>query len=418
MDGAETSAKTSQTVQQIRYALSQLNGKNGHHEFEHLCRAVARLRITPNILPATGPVADGGDQGRDFETFHSYILQRLPGSFLAVEDDQRIVFACTLQRDDLGTKIRNDICTILDGGPVARAYFFCEQDVTVSRRHKLRDWAWENHRLEVEIIDGQALSELLVMEDCLWIAERYLDVGLTERRGGEPAAGASLPGDIIGNAVQGSTIQAAVVKIYHSQAGPRLSRQGRHQAIAVCLSSLAALGAAAAVIAVLAATPARLPSAGHLPVTAGPSAIVSGELSTTRPSARTSQAPKPPVIIQIAHYYRELENGYAISSIQDPGAFPVPVGDGKVQDLVYQFSLLPIVSATGELAPLNGTPSYQACALDTNEQWAIAPYQPSICFKSRRAPVVAVIQIVNWEDFRRDPGPYTLHLWITVWERS
>jgi hypothetical protein len=49
------------TTQRIRFALSQLRAQNGHHEFEELCWHLARLRITPNILFATGPVAKGGD---------------------------------------------------------------------------------------------------------------------------------------------------------------------------------------------------------------------------------------------------------------------------------------------------------------------------------------------------------------------
>ncbi len=60
---------------QIRFGLSQLAETNSHHEFEHLCRHLARARICSNIIPATGPVSSGGDQGRDFETFKTYIPQ-------------------------------------------------------------------------------------------------------------------------------------------------------------------------------------------------------------------------------------------------------------------------------------------------------------------------------------------------------
>ena|SRR5258708_27582100 len=85
------------------------------------------------ILPATGPVSAGGDRGRDFETFRTLISTRLPGSFLACDGDRRIVFSCTLQRDNLAAKIRNDLRAITDGGPVDHVYFFCEQDIPVAR---------------------------------------------------------------------------------------------------------------------------------------------------------------------------------------------------------------------------------------------------------------------------------------------
>ena len=55
----------------IRFQLSELRAQNKHHEFEHLARQFARLRVCENILPATGPVGAGGDNGRDFETYRA-----------------------------------------------------------------------------------------------------------------------------------------------------------------------------------------------------------------------------------------------------------------------------------------------------------------------------------------------------------
>ena len=205
---------------QIRYALSQLRSRNGHHEFEHLCRELARVRITPNILPATGPVSAGGDQGRDFETFRTCIQERLPDTFLAAEGDLRIVFACTLQRENLATKIRNDLGAIAGSGPVDRVYFFCEQDIPVARRHQLCDWARETYGADVEIIDGQALSELLAAEDCRWIAERYLGVEVSDRSGTPSPSGTSsgLFGGFTRTGIRAGVIHGDV-NIYH--AGPR-----------------------------------------------------------------------------------------------------------------------------------------------------------------------------------------------------
>jgi len=173
---ADGTGASGRAAPQIRYALSRLRSRNGHHEFEHVCRELARLRITPNILPATGPVSAGGDQGRDFETFRACMQERLPGTFLAAERDIRIVFACTLQRENLATKIKNDLRAITDSGQVDRVYFFCEQDIPVAARHELCKRARENYGVDLEIIDGQALSELLAAEDCMWIAERYLGI--------------------------------------------------------------------------------------------------------------------------------------------------------------------------------------------------------------------------------------------------
>lgn len=67
-----------QTAQMIRLALGSLAADNAHHSFEHLCRHIAKRRIASNVLPATGPVSAGGDQGLDFETFRTYLADELP----------------------------------------------------------------------------------------------------------------------------------------------------------------------------------------------------------------------------------------------------------------------------------------------------------------------------------------------------
>lgn len=64
-------------TRQIRFALDQLLPQNGHHQFEHFSRAFTAKKICSNVLPATGPVSAGGDQGRDFETFRTHLRGEL-----------------------------------------------------------------------------------------------------------------------------------------------------------------------------------------------------------------------------------------------------------------------------------------------------------------------------------------------------
>ena len=107
-----------QMAQMIRIALQMLSVDNEHHSFEHVCRHLAKRRIASNILPATGPVSGGGDQGRDFETFRTYLADELPFSigFLARSSTDTIVFACTVQRDKLRAKFEEDITSICTQG--------------------------------------------------------------------------------------------------------------------------------------------------------------------------------------------------------------------------------------------------------------------------------------------------------------
>ena len=116
----------------IRFALDELSRENGHHTFEQLCRELAHARIASNILPATGPVSAGGDQGRDFETFRTYLAGSLRFSrgFLGLASAETLVFACTLQREDLKAKIKEDVTSICTRGtPVQMIYVMCTEPV-------------------------------------------------------------------------------------------------------------------------------------------------------------------------------------------------------------------------------------------------------------------------------------------------
>ncbi|MFI5706334.1 hypothetical protein [Kribbella sp. NPDC051620] len=163
----------------VRFALSQLLGRNEHHRFEHLCTALARQRITPNIVAGTGPVSSGGDQGRDFETFIGY----MPGrgrdlaSRLGIDGSDTIVFCCTLGRTDLAGKIRRDIARAVSiGSTVDAVVYFAEQDIPTATRHQLIQEANDAHHVRLEILDGQTLTGLLCDRDTFWIAVEFLDI--------------------------------------------------------------------------------------------------------------------------------------------------------------------------------------------------------------------------------------------------
>lgn len=167
-----------QVIAQIRFQLEQLSSQNAHHEFEHLCRHLTRNRICSNILPATGPVSSAGDQGRDFETFRTFLdSASLTGNaFIGLISDNPLVFACSLQKNIL-SKIKSDIETIMSSGSeVSGVYYFCTTDVPVGKRHELKDWAKNTFSINLEIIDGQAISEFLAEPDAFWIAVQYLSI--------------------------------------------------------------------------------------------------------------------------------------------------------------------------------------------------------------------------------------------------
>ena len=173
-------ATLDQVISRIRFELGQLSVLNKQHDFEHICRHLARARICSNILPATGPVSAGGDQGRDFESFRTY-LNSSPisnSSFIGLVSEGPIAFACTTtEKDSLVQKIKSDIATIMGSGEkVISIHYFYTEDLPVARRHELQKWAKDNHNIHLEIYDGQAISELLSDREVFWIAERYLNI--------------------------------------------------------------------------------------------------------------------------------------------------------------------------------------------------------------------------------------------------
>ncbi|CAL9366249.1 hypothetical protein SUDANB105_00768 [Streptomyces sp. enrichment culture] len=166
-----------QLERRIRFALSNLGESNSHHEFEALCLGLARRRITSNLLPATGPVSSGGDQGRDAESHWTNIPRELPGTslFAALASTQRVVMAWTIQSTDVPGKIRSDLASICrQGTPVDRVIYFTVTAVPTRKRHDLIDEATRTHHIELEIWDAAALALHLADYDLFYLAVQYL----------------------------------------------------------------------------------------------------------------------------------------------------------------------------------------------------------------------------------------------------
>ncbi|MCB0309523.1 MAG: hypothetical protein KDD48_09140, partial [Bdellovibrionales bacterium] len=133
-----------------------------------------------NLLPATGPVGSGGDQGRDFETYKTYLDDDLDIAntelFEGVTKNGNVFFACSLTKQII-PKIKSDIKSIFSHTEEKRPVtYFCDEDVPVSKRNDLIKWCQDEYEIELQIFDGQALSENLSDPDIFWIAEQYLHI--------------------------------------------------------------------------------------------------------------------------------------------------------------------------------------------------------------------------------------------------
>lgn len=171
-------ASPEERARYIQFQLSSLAERNGHHEFEHICRRVAGARIASNLLPASGPVSGGGDQGRDFETHPTELPSELGphGRFLALASDDPIGFVCTIQQSSLRSKIISDVAEMAaTGPPVKRVHAFVTGSISKAQRAKAIQEAADDHGLELVVHDVLYLAEQLAEPDLYWVAQRYLD---------------------------------------------------------------------------------------------------------------------------------------------------------------------------------------------------------------------------------------------------
>jgi hypothetical protein len=167
-----------QLRQYIRFQLEQLSAKNEHHLFEELAFELARQTVSRRLLPATGPVQAGGDQGRDFESYRSYLKNTsiAPSVAAGIDGDDVLVFGCTLDKK-LEAKIKGDIRTMCGSEPKPDAiYYYAVPDLAVAKRHELQGWCRKEHNAQLEVFDGQAIANLLAEPEHFWIAEQFLAV--------------------------------------------------------------------------------------------------------------------------------------------------------------------------------------------------------------------------------------------------
>lgn len=179
----------------IRFGLSTLTETNSHHDFETISLGLARKRIATNLMPATGPVTAGGDQGRDAESYWTNLAnEEVPTSLFVVgATDANVVLACTTQQTDVPSKIRADLQSISSRGePVDRVVYFTLTPIPVGKRHDLQEQARTDHSIALDIWDAIAISKELAEHDLYHLAIDYLHLP-AELAPERPVSGISRP---------------------------------------------------------------------------------------------------------------------------------------------------------------------------------------------------------------------------------
>ncbi len=164
----------------IQFRLDGLASRNEHHRFEEIAVRIARRRISANILLATGPVAAGGDQGRDGESYTTRIPDELPfaAGFSASASTEPVVIACTIQRTALRRKVLADVDAICAPGadPVTHIAYFSVHPIPTGTVHELKQTVRDSHAVTLDVYSGPQLAVLLAEPDLVWVARAYLDL--------------------------------------------------------------------------------------------------------------------------------------------------------------------------------------------------------------------------------------------------
>jgi WD40 repeat protein len=190
-EGVVALTSPTQRAQLIRFGLTTLGEANAHYDFERICLELARHRIVSNVIPATGPVSGGGDQGRDGESHWTNLSHEFPDSsiFVAMASAEKVVLACTIQEKDVPSKIRRDLASICGQGDVVqRIVYFTVAAVAVNKRHELQAEARQKYNVALDIWDAAAIAQHLSDPDLFYLAVEFLhlpaeQVSVQARRG-------------------------------------------------------------------------------------------------------------------------------------------------------------------------------------------------------------------------------------------
>ncbi len=163
----------------IDFSINNLPVDNAHHQFELLCLELIKQNIMENVIPASGPVARIGDQGRDFLEFKTYLEDNLNENsnfFGDVSSEEMNVFTCSIQKKVL-PKIKSDVNKIMEFGlGVNSIFFFCRENIRVGKVNELKKWAQNSHTINLHIFDRNAIADLLARKKNHWIAQRFLNI--------------------------------------------------------------------------------------------------------------------------------------------------------------------------------------------------------------------------------------------------
>jgi len=163
----------------IRFQLEQMPARNAHHQFERLAVRIARTRISSTILLAVGPVAAGGDQGRDAESYRLVTDEYSSVVDSRTETDSQVmVVACTTQRAELPRKVMADVASICRPGsrPVDKVLFFSVEPIPVALVHRLQADAANGFDVELEVFSGDQVATMLAEPDLIDFAAHELNV--------------------------------------------------------------------------------------------------------------------------------------------------------------------------------------------------------------------------------------------------
>ena len=177
---SKTIYKSSLTREQLAYELNQISTNQKQDEFETLCRRLAEIFITPNLIPQVGPTG-GGDGKTDSETYP--VSESIFTKWFVPDNgwnkNEKWAFAISAKQT-WKSKAKGDIKKIVDTKrEYTKAYFMTNQTVSSKKKKDAQDEFEKEFNIEVIILDGEWILEKIYSNDLIDLVVDSLNLSNT-----------------------------------------------------------------------------------------------------------------------------------------------------------------------------------------------------------------------------------------------
>lgn len=177
---SEVVYKLELTREVLEFELSKISKDQKQDLFESLCRRLAEIHISPNLIPQVGPTG-GGDGKTDSETYpvSEYLSNRWFISNQGWDKGEKWAFAISAKADWRG-KVNSDVKKIVDTKRgYNHIYFFTNQTPSSKKKADVIQKIKDKYSICLTIIDREWLLEKIYSNDHIELVVTSLNLSNT-----------------------------------------------------------------------------------------------------------------------------------------------------------------------------------------------------------------------------------------------